>query len=116
MGEGRVNVAQARAIVAAVERLPRTGEFAVTAEQRHKAEAHLVGLAADHDAKALRILGRRIFEVIAPDLAERFEGKVLEAEEAKAAQRTTFTMWEDDEGTATAGSGSPSGTDRCCAR
>ena len=42
-----------------------------------QAEAHLVALAAEHDAKALRVIGRRIFEVIAPDLAEKFEGKAL---------------------------------------
>src|SRR6478672_12307541 len=99
MGEGRVNVAQARVIVAALGRLPRTGEFAVTAEQRTAAEAHLVGLAAHHDAKALRVLGRHLFEVIAPELAERFEGEQLEAEEARALPRTRLTMWEDDEGT-----------------
>ena len=93
MSVGQVNPAQARAIVAALERLPRTGEFAVSAEQRTHAEAHLVALAAHHDAKELRILGRRVFEVIAPDLAERFDGKILEAEEARAARRTTFTMW-----------------------
>ena len=58
-----------------------------------------MALAEHHDAKALRILGGRIFEVIAPDLAEKFDGKALEAEEAKALRRTTFTMWEDDEGT-----------------
>ena len=97
--QGRVNTAQARAIVAALGRLPRTGEFAVTAEQRAAAEAHLVGLAAHHDAKALRVLGRHLFEVIAPELAERFEGQQLEAEEARALQRTRLTMWEDDEGT-----------------
>ena len=99
MAAGRVNLAQARAIVAALDRLPRTGEFAVSAEQRAAAEAHLVALAAEHDAKALRVLGRRIFEVIAPDLAEKFEGRALEREEAEALRRTTFTMWEDDEGT-----------------
>ena len=85
--------------MAALARLPRTGEFAVTHEQRTAAEAHLVGLAAHHDAKALRILGRHVFEVIAPEVAERFEGQALEAEEAQALRRTTFTMWEDDEGT-----------------
>src|SRR6476469_2334293 len=99
MGQGQVNVAQARAIVAALDRLPRSGEFAVTTEQRAAAEAHLVGLAAHHDAKALRVLGRHLFEVIAPELAERFEGHQLGAEEARALQRTTLTMWEDDEGT-----------------
>ena len=34
MAEGRVNTAQARAIVAALDRLPTTGEFAVSTEQR----------------------------------------------------------------------------------
>ena len=99
MGEGRVNTAQARAIVAAVDRLPSTGEFAVSTEQRAQAEEHLVAQAEHHDAKALRILGLRIFEVIAPDLAEQFEGRALEAEEALALRRTTLTMREDDEGT-----------------
>ena len=66
MAAGRVNLAQGRAIVASLERLPRTGQFAVSLEQRAAAEAHLVELAAEHDAKALRILGRRVFEVIAP--------------------------------------------------
>ena len=37
--------------------------------------------------------------MIAPDLAEKFDGKALEAEEARALRRTTLTMWEDDEGT-----------------
>ncbi len=99
MAEGRVNTAQARAIVAALDKLPTTGEFAVNTEQRAAAETHLVALAEHHDAKALRILGGRIFEVIAPDLAEKFDGQALEAEEARALRRTTLTMWEDDEGT-----------------
>ena len=58
-----------------------------------------MALAEHHDAKALRILGGRIFEVIAPDLAEKFDGQALEKEEAEALRRTTFTMCEDDEGT-----------------
>ncbi len=54
MAAGLVNVAQARAIVASLERLPRTGEFAISSQQRREAEAHLVELAAHHDAKDLR--------------------------------------------------------------
>ena len=38
MAEGRVNTAQARAIVAALDKLPATGEFAVSTEQRGAAE------------------------------------------------------------------------------
>ena len=58
-----------------------------------------MSLAAHHDAEELRVLGRHVFVVIAPELAEKFEGKALEREEAQALRRTTFTMWEDDEGT-----------------
>ena len=100
MAAGRVNTDQARAITGSLERLPSRGEFAASAEQREAAEAHLVAEAAHHDAKDLRELGAKIMEVIAPELAEQFEGKALEAEEAKALRRTTFTMWGDDEGTA----------------
>ena len=42
MSEGRVNTAPARATVAALDRLPSTGEFAVSTEQRLAAETHLV--------------------------------------------------------------------------
>ena len=99
MEAGRVNTEQARVIVTALDRLPTSGEFAVSGEQRTAAEEHLVALAARHDAKELAVLGRRIFEVIAPELAEKFDGKVLEAQEAQALRRTTFSMWDDDEGT-----------------
>ena len=99
MSHGRVNLAQTRAIVAALDKLPSSGEFAVSAEQREQAETYLVAEAAHHDAKALRILGGRIFEVIAPDLAEKFDGQALAREEAEALRRTTLTLFEDDEGT-----------------
>jgi hypothetical protein len=62
------------------------------------AEARLVELAADHDAARLSVLGRHLFEVIEPDLAEEFEGRALEQEEERATRRTTFTMWQDDQG------------------
>ena len=51
MAAGQVNLAQGRAIIASLDRLPRTGQFAVSAEQRTEAESHLVQLAAEHDAR-----------------------------------------------------------------
>jgi hypothetical protein len=98
MTHGAVNEAQCRAIVKSLEQLPTSGEFATSAEQRLRAEEHLVGLAAHHDAHELRLLGRHLFEVVAPDLAERYLGQVLEAEEAAAARRTSLEMREDDQG------------------
>ena len=40
-----------------------------------KAEAHLIDLAAHHDAKALQVLGRRLLEVIDPEAADAHEAK-----------------------------------------
>ena len=99
MAAGGVNADQARVIVRSLDRLPTTGDFAVTPEQRVTAEKHLVGLAADYDAKALARLGMHLFEVIAPELADQFEGKVLADQEAAALKRTWLTMRHDDEGT-----------------
>ena len=99
LARGGANTAQARVIVRALDALPTSGEFAVSPQQRQQAEQHLVDLAREHDARVLRILGGRIFEVVAPEVAERLEGRALEAEEAAAARRTTFSMHEDDEGT-----------------
>ena len=52
MTEGKVNTAQARAIVASLDMLPTTGEFAVSTEQRRAAETHLVALAQHHGSWA----------------------------------------------------------------
>ena len=98
MAAGAVNPDQARVIVRSIDRLPTDGEFAVDPEQRVSAEALLVGLARTHDAKELEVLGSRIFEVIAPALAEAYEGRLLEAQEAAAARKTSLTMSETPDG------------------
>ena len=98
MADGEVNPDQARVIVRSLDRLPSTGEFAVTTEQVVEAEDHLIGLAAIYDAKALARLGMHLFEVIAPEVADEFEGRVLADQEAAALKRTWLTMREDDEG------------------
>ncbi|KQT90792.1 hypothetical protein ASG49_13700 [Marmoricola sp. Leaf446] len=98
MATGVVNADQARVIVRSVDRLPTRGEFAVEDEQRTAAEQHLVALARHHDAKELELLGARLFEVIAPDLAEAYEGRLLEAQEAAAARKTSLTMAQTSDG------------------
>ena len=96
---GAVNIAQARAITTALDRLPTTGRFALTPDQEVAAEEHLVRLAAHHDAADLAILGRRVLEVVAPEVVESYEGRILEQQEALALRRTTLSLREDDEGT-----------------
>ena len=100
MATGEVDTAQAEAVIKSLDRLPSSGEFAVSLEQRAQAEVHLVGLCATYDAREVEVLGRHLFEVIAPEAAEAYEGKMLELEEAKAARKTSFEMSIDDQGVA----------------
>ncbi len=94
---GAVDEAQARVIVAAVEQLPAT----VETHDRERAEKHLVHLAGEHDARALKTLGRRIFEVVDPQAADLEEGKRLEAEERAAARATYLHLTDNGDGTHT---------------
>jgi hypothetical protein len=89
-----INVEQASVIVDAVDDLPDTLDASVVAD----AEAFLLAEAADHDARALRILGRRLLEVLDPEAAEEEEARRLEKEEADARAAASFTMSDDGHG------------------
>lgn len=95
LAEGRVNEPQAAVIVRALDELPA----GLDPELMTKAEAHMVSEAAHFDPRRLRVLGRRILEVIAPDLAEEHERSQLEAEEARARRLTELTMRRRGDGT-----------------
>ncbi|WP_372729936.1 DUF222 domain-containing protein, partial [Nocardioides sp.] len=60
----------------------------VPAETRSRAEIHLVEQARHFAPHELRVLGRRILDVVAPDLYEDHERRQVEAEERRA-RRTT---------------------------
>jgi hypothetical protein len=87
MRDGLVTVEQAHVISRALDRLPEHVEPDVVA----RAEARLVAEAATHTPQELAIMGRRILDVIAPELAEEQERKALEAEERHAAKKTYLT-------------------------
>lgn len=97
LARGRLNEEQARVIVRAVLDLPDR----VPAHDRGRAEAHLVAQAEHFDAKALRILGRRLFEVIDPDAADEQEGKKLEDEEREARRAARFSLRDNGDGSCT---------------
>ncbi|MFC6045918.1 DUF222 domain-containing protein [Nocardioides hankookensis] len=63
-----------------------------------RAEQHLVEAAQEHDAKALKILGRRLLEVVAPEIADAHEAQLLERDEAEAATACRLTMTDDGHG------------------
>ena len=85
---------QAEMIVQALDRLPADLDGSVVRE----AEAHLVRQAREHDPRALRILGKRLLDVVAPDVADAHEAKLLEREDAEAARATRLAMVDDGHG------------------
>lgn len=120
LATGAVNVDQARVILRCLEDLA-TGADAggagtatgaadadgvldeVTPEQVQAAQDHLIDLAGVHDAKALRVLAAKIFEVIAPGSAEQREAEALERAERRARAKTRFSMRDNGNGSHSGG-------------
>jgi hypothetical protein len=71
----------------------------VPADVTPRAEAHLVAQARDFAPRDLRILGRRVLDVVAPDVADAEEARQLAAEEAHAYAHTSLTMRPRGDGT-----------------
>ncbi|WP_081790357.1 HNH endonuclease signature motif containing protein [Nocardioides sp. URHA0032] len=94
LAAGDLVVEQARVIVAALDQLPGDLDTALV----EKAERHLVAAGREHTAPTLRILGKRLMDVVAPGLADEFEARQLAREEAEALLATTFTMVDDGHG------------------
>jgi hypothetical protein len=95
LAAGTVCAAQARVIVRALEDLPAS----LDPQVRRQAETHLVEQAAHFDPKRLRRLGRKVLEVVAPEVAEAEEGRLLEAEDARARRVASLTMRRRGDGT-----------------
>ncbi|MET8523161.1 DUF222 domain-containing protein [Nocardioides sp. NPDC004968] len=95
MRRGDCNPAQAQVIVNALDELPAD----LDPEIRIKAEETLVGYATRFDPTQLRRLGRRILDVIAPEIAEAEEARRLAAEEAYARKKTRLSMRRLGDGT-----------------
>ena len=84
---GHVSRPQAEAIIAALDGLPKE----IDRDLRARAEAHLLELAAEFGPRGLRVLGRRILDTIAPDVAEEHERRLLERAERRAQGHTRVT-------------------------
>jgi hypothetical protein len=93
--EGGVNRDQAHVLVRALDALPED----LDPEVRARAEERLVAEAARFGPRQLRILGRRILEVIAPEVAEEAERRALEREEVHAAKVTSLRTRRLGDGT-----------------
>ncbi|WP_246210063.1 HNH endonuclease signature motif containing protein [Nocardioides piscis] len=103
---GEVHLDQAGVIVAAVDSIPTNpADLPANAEPpavlKARAIEHLLIAAKDHDAVALKILGRRILDIVAPAVGEAAEAKALADEEAAAARKVTLTLRDNHDGTTT---------------
>lgn len=95
LGDGKVRPEQAQVIAAALEALPAD----VGTHVRADAEAWLVQAAGHHSPRELRILGRKILDVVAPEIAEAHEAKRLAEEEAGAEVATRLKLKDLPNGT-----------------
>jgi hypothetical protein len=101
LAAGELVVEQAEVIVRAVDALTtREARELVEPAVVAAAERELIRLARDYDAKALRVLGRRILDVVAPEVGEAHEARQLAKEEQDALASTRFTIREDGLGAA----------------
>jgi hypothetical protein len=95
LANGDLRTDQARVIVDAVDDLPDVVEGWVPAA----ATRFLLDKAGEHDAKDLRVLGRRVLEAVDPAAADAEEARRLEGEEADAVAGASFSMVDDGHGT-----------------
>jgi hypothetical protein len=84
---GSVSTPQARVIGKALDDLPAD----LDPDLRARAEQHLVEQAAHFCPRDLKILGRRVLEVLAPEVAEEHEAKLLAKEEQEAFDNAAIT-------------------------
>ena len=95
LAQGLLSPEHVQVAVAALRRLPKT----VTAEQLEKCQRFLVESAQAFNPSDLRQLGRKLWQVIDPDGADRREGEALEDEEELARAKAYFRSWRNGDGT-----------------
>jgi hypothetical protein len=85
---GAVNLEQADVIVKCLDSLPTS----IGAEAVAKAEAILIGWAAEFGPRDLKTLADRILEHVAPEIAEAAEAAALDRLEKQAHQKRTLSL------------------------
>lgn len=98
LAEGRINGEQAHVIARALADLEDDGPDDLDPSAVEQAEKHLIVCADTFDAKQLKTLGRHVLTVVAPEVGEAHEAKMLEDEERRARERTRLTFGRDGHG------------------
>lgn len=91
---GTINASAARVIARGLDDLPDY----VTDEVREKAELTLVDEASRFRPKDLRLLARKVLEVVAPDEYDAQEREALERQERRAQERIKLNLWPTGNG------------------
>jgi Domain of unknown function (DUF222) len=97
LADGRINLAQAEAIARGLADLPASSPHDLLL----RAEEHLVNEAGSFGPRELRLLARRVLDVLAPEIADEHERRLLEAEEREACKRTSLVSHRNGDGTTT---------------
>lgn len=92
---GRASMAQAEAITTAVDLLPDELPQPLKVE----AEEYLLGYVDSCTPRQLRVLGQKVLEVVAPDVADELLGRKLADDEREARRRTFFSYRRNGDGT-----------------
>jgi hypothetical protein len=88
VASGGVGWEQAEVLVRSLDDLPA----GLDPDLASRAEEHLVGDAATFGPRELRVLGRRVLEVVAPDIADAHEEAALRAEERRSGAATRLSF------------------------
>jgi hypothetical protein len=91
---GEVNTHQAAAIVRSLDRLPDE----LSAAQVSAGEASLVEQAAILDSDGLSVLGNRLADLVAPEVADELDRKALERQTREAERNRHLTFTSDGAG------------------
>lgn len=94
LASGDLRVEQAEAIVHTLDELPDLEPGVM-----EQAEQAMLAEAARHDAQRLRLIGRHLLEVVAPEIGEERAARALEKEEREAAESARLSMNDDGHGT-----------------
>ena len=99
MATGTVSMTHARVIVRSLEDLAGLDDTVIDEATRDKAQQQLVDWAGQFRPNEVRRLGRRVLEVVAPDVADAAEARRLAAEEEHAAKKASLRLQALGDGT-----------------
>ncbi|MCM0621815.1 HNH endonuclease signature motif containing protein [Nocardioides bruguierae] len=94
LADGHVNAEQADVVMRALDRLPGDLDEGLV----RRAERHLLDEARDFGPRELRVLGDRLLHVVAPEIAEAHDAKLLSDQERAAWERADLWMADDGQG------------------